>query len=58
MVLTSPVSLDAKVTIGEGEVTLDGEIPVNRADYGITWNFVGIAAMHSTIAIHAVFTRP
>jgi polyisoprenoid-binding protein YceI len=54
---THPVSFDGKVTIGDGEVQLDGEIPVNRADYGMTWNFIGVAAMHSTIAVHAVFTR-
>ena len=24
---------------------------------GLTWNFIGIASMHSTIIIHAVFTR-
>ena len=41
----------------DGELTLDGELKVNRADYALTWNFIGIAAMDSTIAVHAVFTR-
>jgi polyisoprenoid-binding protein YceI len=54
---TRPVSFDAKVSIVDGEVWLDGEIQVNRADFGLTWNMMGIAAMHSTIVVHAVFTR-
>jgi polyisoprenoid-binding protein YceI len=52
-----PLSFDARVAIAEGEVWLDAEVPVNRADFGMTWNMMGIAAMKSTIAIHAVFTR-
>jgi polyisoprenoid-binding protein YceI len=39
------------------EIGLDGEIPVNRADFGLTWNFISIAAMDSAIVVHAVFTR-
>ena len=54
---TRPVSFDAKVSVADGEAVLDGELPVNRADYGLTWNFLGIAAMDNTIAVHAVFTR-
>jgi polyisoprenoid-binding protein YceI len=52
-----PVSFDARVGTDDGALILDGELPVNRADYGLTWNFLGIATMHSTIAVHAVFTR-
>ena len=54
---TNPVSFDAKVSTADGELALDGELKVNRADYGLTWNFVGIAAMDNTITVHAVFTR-
>jgi polyisoprenoid-binding protein YceI len=54
---TRPVSFDAKVSAADGEVVLNGELRVNRADYGLTWNFIGIAAMESTIVVHAVFTR-
>jgi hypothetical protein len=35
----------------------DRELKVNRADYGLNWNFIGIAAMDNKIAVHAVFTR-
>jgi polyisoprenoid-binding protein YceI len=54
---TRPVAFDAAVTTGDGEVSLDGELPVNRADFGLTWNRLGIAPMDNVIAIHAVFTR-
>jgi polyisoprenoid-binding protein YceI len=54
---TRPVSFDAQVSAADGEVWLDAQVPFNRADYGMTWNMMGIAAMKSTIVIHAVFTR-
>jgi polyisoprenoid-binding protein YceI len=54
---TRPASFDATVATADGEVTLDGELQVNRTDYGMTWNFAGIAPADSTIAVHAVFTR-
>jgi polyisoprenoid-binding protein YceI len=52
-----PVSFDARVSSIDGEVWLDAEVPVNRADFGMTWNMMGIAAMQNTIVVHAVFTR-
>ena len=53
---TRPVSFDAKVSCADGEVTLDGQVQVNRADFGLTWNRMG-TSMHNTITVHAVFTR-
>jgi polyisoprenoid-binding protein YceI len=54
---TLPASFDATVSGSDGEVRLDGRLHVNRADFGMTWNFIGIAAIHNTIVVHAVFTR-
>ena len=54
---TRPAAFDAKVSGTDGEVSLDGELQVNRADFGLTWNKLGIASIQNTIAIHAVFTR-
>jgi polyisoprenoid-binding protein YceI len=54
---TRPASFDAKVTTAGDEVTLDGELQVNRTDFGLTWNFLGIAPVSHTIVVHAVFTR-
>ncbi len=53
---TRPVSFDATVSSADGEVTLDGQVQVNRADFGLTWNRMG-TSMHNTITVHAVFTR-
>jgi polyisoprenoid-binding protein YceI len=54
---TRPASFDARVSRADGEVWLDGELQVNRADFGMTWNFLGITTMDNTIVVHAVFTR-
>ena len=54
---TRPASFDATVSSVDGEVWLDGELQVNRADFGLTWNWMGMAGMRATIAVHAVFTR-
>src|ERR1700733_13033535 len=55
---THPVSFAARVSGSDGaEVELDGEIQVNRADFGLTWNQLGMTSMNNTITVHAVFTR-
>jgi polyisoprenoid-binding protein YceI len=54
---TRPVSFGATVSSVDGETWLDGEIQVNRADFGLTWNQMGMASMRNTITVHAVFTR-
>jgi len=55
---TRPLSFDAKVSATADEVRLDAEVPVNRADFGLTYSPLRMAPMHNTIVIHAVFTRP
>ena len=54
---TRPASFDATVSSTDGQVSLDGELQVNRSDFGLTWNKLGIAPMDNTIVVHAVFTR-
>ena len=55
---TKPVSFPATVSVaGPGEVWFDAEIQVNRADFGLTWNQMGMASMKNTITVHAVFSR-
>jgi polyisoprenoid-binding protein YceI len=54
---TRPLSFDAKVSATAGEVRLDAEVPVNRADFGLTYSPMRMAPMNNTIVIHAVFTR-
>ena len=55
---TRPVSFNAQVSrFDDDEVHLDGELLVNRADFGLTWNQMGMASMSNTITVNAVFTR-
>jgi len=41
----------------DSAMTLGAEVPVDRADYGLTFNQLGMMSMKSAITIHAVFTR-
>jgi polyisoprenoid-binding protein YceI len=52
--LEVPVSVTAS---GDDTVELDAEIHVDRSDFGLTWNQMGMVSMKNTITIHAVFTR-
>lgn len=55
---TQPVTIDVSVSGFDGqEAHLDGELHVNRSDFGLTWNRLGSASMNNTITVHAVFTR-
>jgi polyisoprenoid-binding protein YceI len=56
---TRPVSFDASVSRFDGkEAHVEGELHVNRADFGLIWNRLGSVSMNNTITVHAVFTRP
>src|SRR5215469_5751343 len=53
-----PLTFDGAAAIhGDGEVRLDAAVAINRADFGLTWNFLGMVAMDTAISVHAVFTR-
>jgi polyisoprenoid-binding protein YceI len=54
---TRPLSFDAKVSAAAGEVQLDAQVPVNRADFGLTYSPLRMASLNNTITVHAVFTR-
>jgi polyisoprenoid-binding protein YceI len=55
---TKPVTIAGTVAAhGADEISLDAELPVNRADYGMSFNQLGMMSLDNTIAIHAVFTR-
>jgi polyisoprenoid-binding protein YceI len=56
--ITRPISFPASVSLaGDGEVALDATVEVDRSEFGLTWNQMGMASMKNAIAIHAVFTR-
>jgi len=54
---TRPLPFDAKISAAAGEVRLDAEVPVNRADFGLTYSPLRMASLNNTIIIRAVFTR-
>ena len=55
---TRPLSFDAAAAVqDDGEIWLGAEIRINRADFGLTWNQMGMASMNSTLIVHTVFTR-
>jgi len=54
---TRPLPFDAKVSATADEVRLDAEVPVNRADFGLTYSPLRMASLNNSITIRAVFTR-
>jgi polyisoprenoid-binding protein YceI len=55
---TRPLSFAAAVSVpGDGELWLDGEVHVDRADFGLTLSLLGMVSTDNTLAVHAVFTR-
>jgi hypothetical protein len=36
---------------------IGAEVRINRGDFGITWNALGMVSMESTLVVRAVFTR-
>jgi polyisoprenoid-binding protein YceI len=53
-----PLSFDGTVAVpGDDEVWLDTEVQINRADFGLTWNLMGLVSMNNTLTVHAVFAR-
>jgi polyisoprenoid-binding protein YceI len=55
---TRPLSVNAAASVrGDEEVWLDADVRINRADFGLTWNVMGLASMNNTLTIHATFIR-
>ena len=55
---TRPLSFPVTPAVhGDGEIELDAEVPVDRTDFGLTWNQLGMSGTRNTITVHAVFTR-
>jgi polyisoprenoid-binding protein YceI len=53
-----PISFPASVALAaDGEVVLDATVQVDRSDFGLTWNQMGMASMKNTVTLHAVFTK-
>jgi polyisoprenoid-binding protein YceI len=56
--LARPLTFAGTATASEdGEVWLDAAVRINQADFGLTWNLMGLVSMNNTLTVHAVFTR-
>jgi len=55
---TRPVTVSGAVSAnGTDEISLDAELPVNRGQYGMSFNQLGMMSLDNVITIHAVFTK-
>jgi polyisoprenoid-binding protein YceI len=54
---SQPISFPATVALTGAEVTLDATVEVDRSEFGLTWNQLGMASMKNTVTIHAIFTK-
>jgi polyisoprenoid-binding protein YceI len=54
---TRPLSFEAAVSVHDTEVWLDAQVVIDRTEYGLTWNWLGMMAKQCTVSIHAVFAR-
>ncbi|HEY1701406.1 MAG TPA: YceI family protein [Trebonia sp.] len=52
-----PLTVTAKVSAADSTVTLDATAPVNRKDFGMGFNQLGMMGLDNTITVHAVFTK-
>jgi polyisoprenoid-binding protein YceI len=57
--ITRPVHLTAKLTEATDQaVTLQAETEIDRADFGMTWNQLGMVKGNAAVSVIARFTRP
>jgi len=54
---TRPVVLEATVTANDSKVTVTSQFDVDRGDYDMGWNQLGMASNNNSVSITAVFTR-
>jgi polyisoprenoid-binding protein YceI len=56
---TQPLSFPASITVlDDGALQLDAQVTIDRSDFGLNWNQLGMSSMKSTLTVRAVFTRP
>jgi polyisoprenoid-binding protein YceI len=55
---TQPITIPIRVSAsGDELVQLDAEITVDRSQFGLTWNQLGMVSLKNVITVRAVFTR-
>jgi polyisoprenoid-binding protein YceI len=57
--ISKPIDLVAKVTqASDDAITLQGDGEFDRADFGMTWNRLGMVTGNATVSVTARFVRP
>lgn len=54
---TLPLVVEATASVRAGQVLLDAEVGINRADFGVKRSLAGMASVNNTVTIHALFGR-
>lgn len=54
---TRPITFPATIVASDDEVRIEAAVQVDRSDFGLTWNQMGMASMNNTITVSAVFVR-
>jgi polyisoprenoid-binding protein YceI len=55
---TQPLSFDATASVrGNGDIWIDAEVIIDRADFGLTWNPMGMASTINALTVHATLAR-
>jgi polyisoprenoid-binding protein YceI len=55
---SGPLSFPATVVLaGDGEAVVDATVLIDRAQFGVTINKLGMLSMKNTVVVHAVFTK-
>jgi polyisoprenoid-binding protein YceI len=53
-----PISFPATAVLSDdGELVFDAKVEVDRSDFGITVNHLGMVKMKCSVTLHAVFTK-
>jgi len=55
---TVPLTFPATVAaIGDDSIVLDAQVHVDRTDFGLTWNQLGMSSNQNALTLHAVLAR-
>jgi polyisoprenoid-binding protein YceI len=55
---TRPITFPATITAsGDDELSIEAAVQIDRSDFGLTWNQLGMSSMNNTITVNAVFVR-
>lgn len=54
---TLPLTFPIAVSRDGDAIAVAAEVIIDRSDFGLTWNQMGMASMKNTLSVRAIFTR-